>query len=219
MNFPNVEHLISIASIALVPGKAAVARLDKWLPSPLVIELREMLNRKNGFYAFESALHVLPIADQGNPRCDCIDIMAWNSAEAWRECYGNELADVVFFAEDIFGVQFGIRGQTVITFDPESSDMCVVASSVDDWAARLLADYAQLTGYPLAHAWQQLNGPLPPGRRLLPKVPFILGGKYDVDNLVSIDALRGMQYRGDMWRQIRDLPDGAQVRLKPLPLH
>lgn len=77
-----------------------------------------------------------------------------------------------------------------------------------------MADYSFETGYETAHQWQQQNGPLPDGRRLLPKTPFIMGGKYEVENLFALDAVKGMRYRADIWKQIRDLPDGTPIQLK-----
>ena len=58
------------------------------------------------------------------------------------------------------------------------------------------------------------NGPLLEGLRLIPKTPFILGGEYNVENLFAFDAVKGMRYRADIWKQIRNLPDGASVQLK-----
>jgi hypothetical protein len=123
----------------------------------------------------------------------------------------------LFFAEDIFGVQFAVREKQIVSFDPETAECVFLADTLDDWAREILSRYADLTGHPLARAWQQLNGPLPIGKRLIPKIPFILGGKFDVSNLSAVDATQAMRYRGDLWQQIRDLPDGAQVRLLPLP--
>ena len=79
------------------------------------------------------------------------------------------------------------------------------------WASVLLDDYETLTGYPVAHEWQRRNGPIPRGRRLLPKVPFALGGDFELDNLYAADAVDGMRVRGNLALQIRDLPDGAKV--------
>ena len=75
-----------------------------------------------------------------------------------------------------------------------------------------------MTGFPLAHDWQQVNGALRSRKRLLPKIPFILGGQFESNNLVAVDSVEGMRYRGEIWRQIRDLPDGAQIKLRALPL-
>ena len=46
----------------------------------------------------------------------------------------------------------------------------------------------------------------------MPKMPFVTGGEYAIQNLAAIEASRGMRFRGDLAVQIRDLPDGAQIR-------
>ena len=56
-----------------------------------------------------------------------------------------------------------------------------------------------------------MNGGLSPGDRLVPRVPFVLGGEFEVANVYAIDAALGMQVRGDLAVQLVDLPDGAQV--------
>ncbi len=176
-----------------------------------------MLTLRNGFYAFESALHVFPWTNL--PAAEgCVGIQAWNERTLWRDWYGQLTEGLYFFAEDAFGGQFAIRAHEIVSFDPESGDTTPVALSFADWATALLTNYAQLTGFPTAHEWQVLNGPIPNGKRLLPKTPFILGGRYHESNLCAVDAVKGMRYRGELWQQIRDLPDGAQVRLKTLPL-
>jgi hypothetical protein len=91
-----------------------------------------------------------------------------------------------------------------------------MASSLEDWADQLLADYEVLTGYPLARDWQQEHGPLPAGQRLVPKIPFVLGGDFATSNLYPLDAAQGMRVRAELALQLRDLPDGTTVRYRVL---
>lgn len=214
----SIEKLISIGSGALasVPIKA--------LPSPAGVssaryeELSGALLQKNGFYAFESALHVIPAPAQ-TVNAGEIDLVRWNAPDLWRFEYEDLTDGLFFFAEDVFGVQFAIDGDRIVSFDPESGEIGFAADDIERWAEAILADYSQLTGYPVAHEWQEAHGALQCGKRLLPKVPFVLGGAFAPSNLVAVDAVEGMRYRGDLWRQIRDLPDGTQVQLKALPTH
>ncbi|MBH3414533.1 SMI1/KNR4 family protein [Pseudomonas putida] len=118
-----------------------------------------------------------------------------------------------FFAEDVFGGQFCIKDSKVYTFDPETGSLEYLADDIESWVQMLLSDYEVLTGYPLAHQWQKQNGQLPAGKRLLPKVPFVLGGEFVLDNLYLADAVEGMKFRADIAIQIKELPDGAQIRL------
>lgn len=215
----NVEKLLSIASDSIaLPVSLTPLPSDGNGSELRRAELLAMLSMRNGFYAFESALHVLPSSAQRTQDA-FLNIQIWNQTTLWRDRYLHEGDDLLFFAEDIFGGQFAIKGEHIVSFEPESGEVEVIAKSIDDWAAQLLLNYRELTGQPLARAWQEVHGAIPLGRRLLPKVPFILGGQYHQENLVAVDAIEGMRYRGELWQQLRDLPDGAQVVLKPLPLH
>jgi hypothetical protein len=171
--------------------------------------LRALLAEKNGFYAFESALHVLP-AGRGE---GVMDLASWNAPGLWRDTYGPLADGYLFFAEDVFGVQFALRGAEVVTFDPETGETETLARDLAGWAKVILDDYNFLTGHELAHDWQRRHGPLPAGQRLLPKTPFVMGGQFAIDNLYALDVVQGMRFRGDMARKIHDLPDGARVKL------
>lgn len=207
---PNLKKLISIA------GEEVCKELPQLSQSLLAAAgnsgrgLTEMLYRKNGFRAFESALHVLP----SGCRSSCIELESWNRDDSWRKGYGAAASGYLFFAEDAFGAQFAIGENGVYKFDPETAETEEMASDIDEWAARILDDYEYETGYQLAHEWQQRHGELPPGKRLLPKIPFVLGGEYELENLYAADALRGMEFRADLWNQIRELPDGAEIKLR-----
>ena len=214
-----IDRLLSIASSALVPaGEVPASPIRKMPDEGRFRELHEMLSLRNGFYAYEAALHVFPWTADLRSWGGSLGVQAWNERRLWRDWYAGLIDDLFFFAEDVFGGQFAIRGAEIVSFDPESGEIERTADSLADWAHEILSSYAQLTGYPAGHAWQLIHGPIPSGMRLLPKTPFILGGSYDEPNLFAVDAVKGMRYRGELWQQIRDLPDGARVRLKPLPL-
>jgi hypothetical protein len=171
--------------------------------------LAPLLALKNGFYAFESALHVLPLRPISGRGLD-----DWNSAQGWRADYQGLADDAVFFAEDVFGVQFCLVSGAVASFDPETGEKTPIASNIEEWAQCVLENHEELTGHPLAHKWQARNGVLPQGQRLLPRTPFIMGGEYAIENLFQLDAEQGMRSRAAVALQIRDLPDGTNVVLK-----
>jgi hypothetical protein len=172
-------------------------------------EIGSILKLRNGFYAFEGALHVFStdrIAAGPN-------IFEWNSETLWRFEYKGIADGNVFFAEDIFGNQFCSREGSIWFFDAESGSLKRVGATVEEWAGRVLEDYRFWTGYSLAHDWQAKTGRLPDSQRLVPKKPFITGGEYSVTNLHALDAVKGMRLRGSIAAQLRDLPDGATIRL------
>jgi hypothetical protein len=202
-----IDKLLSLAGPPLGPPVEPVTKTGSGLLHELV---SSVLSHADGFYAFESALHVFPLTGTSG----ILGIDSWNAADLWRNHYGGMADGFLFFAEDVFGGQFGIKEEVVYSLDPETGETSPLARSVDEWARKILDDYEFMTGYPLAHQWQVANGVLSVGERLLPKKPFVLGGEYSVANLVAMGAVKSMRFRGDLAVQIRDLPDGASITFK-----
>lgn len=203
MRMGHVEELLKIATpVSSVPPSRGIGELAGGHGE----DLFRLLSMSNGFYAFESALHLFP-----SGASELMTVELWNDPGLWRCDYGDLADGLVFFAEDIFGGQFVLAGGGVGVFDPETGDVEAIASDLDEWASKMLNEFDFLCGYPLAHAWQQRHGELPRGQRLAPKVPFVLGGAFEVDNLVAVDAAHGMRARGNLALQILELPDGATI--------
>jgi hypothetical protein len=169
-----------------------------------------MLQKKNGFYTFESALHVFPYT--GNPETG---LEAWNADSLWRNGYEDLAEGLLFFAEDILQDQFclSLKQSGVHRFYAETGQTEAIAKSLEEWAGVILSGYRNETGWPFIHDWQEKNGPLPHGKRLMPKTPFFLGGEYQIGNLWAGNALDGMRLKADLAMQTRDVSDGAPVRL------
>ena len=144
-------------------------------------------------------------------------VVEWNSPTLWKGEYHEDLRAVLFFAEDIFGCQFCIRGDEICTFDPETAMFEAMADSVEGWANEVMSDYSFHTGYPLAHEWQGLHGSLALGYRLLPGTPFVCDGQFVVENLFATPDVEGMSFRAFLSNEIRDLPDGAKIILTVSP--
>jgi hypothetical protein len=204
-----LEKLISISANSICRSSPELlSHFTSALLEPLT-QLQYLLKERNGFYAFESALHVFPSNCDGS----IISVEKWNETNLWKASFKCDLDDIIFFAEDIFGGQFGIKGSQIVKFEPEQGETSFFAENINGWALKLISDYDYETGYPLAAEWQKLNGPILEGKRLLPKTPFILGGQYEVSNLYSADAIEGMRFRADLFNQIKDLPDGEDIKL------
>jgi hypothetical protein len=179
------------------------------LPSgPLFEQLDAVLAKRNGFYAFDSALFFRGFGASAG------DIVAWNDPQSWRQAYGEDALGSFFFAEDVFGFQFGIKNDAVVVFDPETGKSNVVASDLDEFAGKVLADRDGMAGCGLAKSWQNANGPLTAGTRLFPSIPFVLGGSVGAENFYPMNDLTGMRERAELARQIRDVPDGSKFRIK-----
>lgn len=179
-------------------------------------ELARLLERRNGFVAFESALLVLPGQNAGQvPGLD-----EWNDPRGWRKHYREVVSDdVVFFAMDALCCQFGTTSSAVVHLDPESGSLTTLSSTLEEWAALLLADYEQQTAWPLCKAWQAEHGPLGPGQRLIPLRPFVLGGDFEADNLRAMACGPALELLGRLYAQIKSAPDGSQVTVDWWPQH
>lgn len=202
MRVIGIDSLLALAGRALGPA---------FIPTPAIPEVvRPLLRARNGFYAFGGALHVLPsAADEPS----VMSAPAWNEISLWKFEYPNELGGLFCFAEDVFGGQYGVRDERFFYMDPETGEVEPVADDLGAWADEMVSQREFRTGEPIAREWLQERGQIPPGQRLVPRTPFVTGGAYALINLVAVDAVAAMRARGNVARQIRDLPDGAKVRL------
>lgn len=171
-------------------------------------ELAEFLSWRNGILSPDSALW---IRGCGTSR---YGLSEWNSSKGWRAGYGSVIDGLFFFAEDAFGCQWCLGADSVMSFDPETAEIVEFAASLGEWAERVIGDYDSLTGAWVTRQWQAANGPLPYGTRMIPAIPFVLGGLFDLTNVRPIDCWDGAESRADIWNQIKDLPDGATVKWK-----
>lgn len=197
------DRLLSLASGPLIdelPG-------DRTSPQERGAELDALLLRRNGFYAFEAALHVFPSGQSS----EVMTAETWNDRQTWRYAYQGLADGLWFFAEDAFGYQFGLDQEEIVLFDPETGSREHIAQTIGEWADLIVRDYSRMTGHAVARPWQVEHGALMPSTRLQPKMPFVLQGTYELSNLFAGDSVEGMRARGNLAVQIRDLPDGAQV--------
>jgi hypothetical protein len=198
-----IQQMICVAGDALASPLGAAS-----LSAEYGAELQGLLAARNGFFTFESALHVFP---HGPSSGSLMTLESWNSPIVWKAAYEGMADQLLCFAEDIFGNQFVISEAGIVRFDLETGDADVVAGDIGEWVDLILSDYQKWTGYKLAHEWQVRHGGLDAGQRLAPKIPFVLGGQFDVSNLFAVNATEGVLLRANLAVQIRDLPDGAQV--------
>ncbi|MEU5260405.1 hypothetical protein [Amycolatopsis sp. NPDC021455] len=175
-------------------------------------DLRGLLGQKNGFYAFESALHVFP---SGAPRVPGYSLQEWNAPDLWLASYGRLAPAALFFAEDLFGCQFALVDHAVYSFNPETAQLTHFSDDLDEWEQNLLARYNHATGYSVGHEWQLANGALLPGHRLVPRIPFVGGGDYSADNMVPVESAAALRYWGNFANKVANLEDGAQLHFSP----
>jgi hypothetical protein len=138
---------------------------------------------------------------------------AWNDPIGWKREFGAILPAGEIFAESFLGDQYVVVEELVSRWDPETGEAEPTGLSLSAWIERVRSDAADQQPVWLLEAWEQANGGLPVTHHLAPKVPFVLGGEFEVDNLCSVDAASDLAWRAQLALQIRDLPDGAEVKL------
>ena len=73
---------------------------------------------------------------------------------------------------------------------------------------------ADLLLQPVVEAFFRTSGPLPFGKCLGYKMLPIFGGDYAGENRVPLPASEHFMFTGEVHQQIKDLPDGGQVKFK-----
>lgn len=208
-----MSRLVQISSqplVAEIPAANVGSVVPGFLTTEMGAELMGLLWKKNGFYAFESALLVRPFSSNKPP----LGILQWNEPLLWKREYKSDLSGAVFFGEDVFGIQLCLRENAIARFNPETAEFKTIASDLEGWARWLLEEHKNRTGWPLAHFWQLRHGPLKPGIRLPPKVPFVLGGNFTLDNLDEFNEVDGLRYEATLANHLLEYPDGTTVKLR-----
>ncbi|MEV4708510.1 hypothetical protein [Actinoplanes sp. NPDC049316] len=200
MTVDAIRRLVGIGS----PPLGGDLRADRRLHASLL----PLLQAKNGFYAFESALLVRQSGSGAG------NVAWWNHELTWRNAYPDLPDNLLFFAEDVFGFPFAVSDSGFHSFDPETAELEFVGGTAEEWAGAILDDSDMLTGYQLAHEWQVRHGALAPGYRLAPALPFVLGGEYNTEALRAKPDVELAEFRAEVYTRIKDLPDGAQIRIQ-----
>ena len=96
---------------------------------------------------------------------------------------------------------------------PEEWSCARVAATAEEFAA-LSGEEDFRTDWEMTRlvelARQQL-GPLPEGWYYCLKLPGVIGGRYEAQNLGTISLDELISFSGDMAAQIKDVPEGGQV--------
>jgi hypothetical protein len=195
------ERLLSVSSPALGPD----TRADKILDG----DLQNALRQRNGFFALQNALwffsdeSLLNLPGHNHPLLS-----------DWINKYPRTKGVRHAFAVDAIGYPFFTSDFGILRLDLETGRFVRVAETLEGWAERIVKEYSYLTAWPLMRDWQDKNGPLPMGHRLLPKMPFVGGGKEEVDNMFPVPLTDLIAFYEDLSAQIRDMPEGGTIEIR-----
>jgi hypothetical protein len=174
---------------------------------------RHLLERVNGYVAYHGGLHV---------RGACLEPAwhslreAWFGPEAMHALYPEVRADDIPFGEDALGDQFLIRAGEVLRLVAETGEVKALGVDLVEFDERVRADPTGYLSLEPLEAFRADGGVLHPGKLLSVHPPFVFeaGGERSYR---ATDAHQHRRWMADLAGQLRDLPDGAQVRFRAVP--
>jgi hypothetical protein len=177
---------------------------DVELLSELPPDLMSILIQRNGFILHEGALHVRGASIV--PEWHSLRT-AWRGPKAFHILYEDVRPSDIPFAQEQLGDQFLIREGKVVRLFAETGETEPLASSLDDFFARLSSDIEGFLNVGLSHKME-------PGRLLWAFPPFCFEESGAGASLAPLPASEVILLHADLAKQIRDVPDGGEVEFK-----
>jgi len=162
----------------------------------------------NGAYFFDNSLHFFRVGYKS---------VIFHDAELIngmiRHYYSDFVYESIFFAEDIFGNLFGIETSgDIILFNIESAEKEIISNGFSNYLNAIFNELDYYTGNKFATDTEVLNQ-LNKGYRFCPKYPFVLGGEYDLKNLVLKPFEENYIFNSNLAKQIKEQPDGTNFKI------
>jgi hypothetical protein len=169
-----------------------------------------LLSLHNGLTAFDGGLRIFGIRPEALQT-----LQEWNEQNGWRSAYKELIRDtLIFFAEDVFGNQFAFDDGSVIYFDVENGRATPFAKSFSEWLSIILEDPVDTLQLMLYKNWLAKGERLEPSEHLCPVHPFIVKADPPLKELYRVKSMEDMIYKGNFAYQIKDVPDGAQIKMR-----
>jgi hypothetical protein len=178
------------------------------LSSAVPPQLAELYGIGDGFFSYDRSLLVRPICREAEPE----GAVQWNGHDFWT-VYFDSSEKFFVFAEDSFGDPFCFMGNNIVKINMETGECMIIADTVEEWASLILYDPNLYLNTAIMMEWVKEFGSVPAGFRLAPKIPFILGGEYCLDNIALLAENDLAVFRSQLASQIKNLPDGANIEL------
>lgn len=166
-----------------------------------------------GGIAYEGALRLFPWSVDS----PLTSYRHWNSRTGWHSWYGPLAPEWDSFGEDAFGVQYLISRDdepVVAIFWAETGEVEHLGVGPGDFLRMVREDPEETISMVLYRACVARYGELPPRQHFAMRVEAALGGKFDVENIVPMDALEHMRALSQIALQIHSVPIGTTLELK-----
>ncbi len=167
-------------------------------------DLVRVLSQTNGFILHEGALHLRGaslVPEWHSLRA------AWRGAKAFHVLYEDVGPSDIPFAQSQIGDQFLIRDGSVLRLFAETGQTEPLAPNLHDFFTRLSGDIEGFLNVGLRHKMQ-------PGQLLHAFPPFCFEESGASASLKPLPVSEVILFHADLARQIRDVPDGGQVKFQ-----
>jgi hypothetical protein len=183
---------------------------DSDILSMLPREIAESVRIKNGYIAADGAFHV-----RGACRSPLWHSLrhAWQGSQALHELYPSVLPTDIPLAQDCFGDQYLLRDESVAHLSGETGEVEPLEIGWFDFVERVEADPIEFLGVQQFQRFRHDGGVLLPGQLLSVYPPFVADSTLP-RSIRAIAALELVSWLADFARQIRNIPDGGQIRIK-----
>mgnify|MGYP001546136526 CR=1 FL=1 len=168
----------------------------------------EFIKKINGGFFYNYSLHIYAVSTS----FEFHDIFKIN--EIIKESFGKIIKNDFYFAQEIFGNQFGYCDEGIVFLNIESGERNIIARDFDEWMEILNKDLDYFTGRKLVESWNKFNNAMKPNERFCPKIPFVIGGKFEIENLFLQAFPKNILANANIATQIYELPDGTPIKLK-----
>ena len=165
------------------------------------------LKMRNGGYFCNYGLQFYSISGNINYQ----DIFYLN--DLLKNEYGVIVSDLFFIGQDIFGNQFGINKDGCHLFNIETGDTEFLAKDFNELLEIIYYDLSYYSGMKLIDEWIKQNNKFLASERFVPKIPFVLGGNYTIDNIYSMDCILAIKYNANIAKQVHNIPDGTDFKI------
>ncbi|WP_052496468.1 SMI1/KNR4 family protein [Pedobacter lusitanus] len=169
-----------------------------------------LTNGVNGGFFFRNSLQVYSLDDVN----DYNNIMIIN--KYMETNYSNMLEGEFFFAQDIFGNQFGFSTKGIVFFNIETGEKEYVAERFNDWIDLIFNDLEYYSGVVILELWDSKKTHINYNERLCPIIPFVVGGEYEIENLYAGSFPNYILANANIANQVYNLPEGTDIQLKPI---
>jgi hypothetical protein len=140
-------------------------------------------------------------------------IADWNDPSLWRGEFDGLADGPDFIAESFLGEQYRVIDGRVVRWNIETGESQRIEASWEDWLLDVRADPESEVAVWLLEEWQLRYRSIKPTEHLAPKQPFVLGGGFHAENLYAVESASNLRWHAQLARQLRDVPDGAEVRV------